>query len=505
AYLAPACQQVAGRLALRMLMQPELSTITRTGEQPFRLALEDGSVLDAAAVVRVVPGRRIVCRGEWRGQPVYAKLFIGRQADYYAARDERGVQALAQAAIRTPPLLYAGALAGGAGVALVFAAITDSVTLQQAWPQAGPDQRYAWAMALVTEVARHHRENLIQTDLYLKNFLLQGDAIYTLDGDGVRPLNFWHRRRSLDNLARLLSKFDALEIEAWLPSLLQRYADARGWAADIDLPGMRQRVMRQRRRAVASYVNKKIFRDCTDIHVEAGPRFFLAAARPYLDSNLRQMLAQPDAVMAAMAARLKSGNTCTVGVAEVGGRKLVVKRYNIKNLWHGLGRALRPTRAAASWRNAHRLRMLNIATAAPVALLEKRYGPIRRQAYFVAEYLDAPDVVEFFADARVDADSKARTATAIAALFYKLYLLNIAHGDFKGNNMKIINGEPSLIDLDSMRQHRCQRLFRRRHVRDLRRFLRNWQRGDAAHGLLTTAFAHVYQNQGLLRQAGIQN
>lgn len=486
-----------------------LQQMSSNGGGAFRLALSNAPDLACEEIVRRVAGKRLVCRGTWDNRAVYAKLFIGKQAQRYARRDLNGINALTEAGILTPGLLHTGSIADGAGEVLVFEAIAASMNAEQAWddmPQLS-EARLALAKLLVAEVAQHHQAGLMQTDLYLKNFLLQGEKIYTLDGDGIRPLSCCRRRRCLHNLAVLLSKFDVLEIEAWLPQLLEHYASKRNLALQgINLRNMQKQVAAQRYGVVKGYVSAKIFRTCTDIHVESGSRFFLAIARPYLNARLRQALEQPDSLLQEGAsARLKSGNTCTVSLSEVAGRKIVVKRYNIKNFWHGLGRALRVTRAAASWSNAHRLMMYDIATAAPVALLEQRYGMIRRQAYLLAEYIDAPDVDAFFADATVDFARKTRVASSIAQLFYKLYLLRIEHGDFKATNMKIVDGQPCLIDLDSMREYRCNWRFNRRHVRDLRRFMRNWQADAATTSILTTAFRATYKDASLLDRAGMKS
>ncbi len=486
-----------------------LQQLSGSGDGAFRLALHNAPDLACEDIVRRVAGKRLVCRGAWDNRAMYAKLFIGKQARRYARRDLNGSNALAQAGILTPRLLHSGSIADGAGEALVFEAIADSMNAEQAWndmPQLS-EARLELAKLLVAAVAQHHQAGLIQTDLYLKNFLVQGNRIYTLDGDGIRSLSVCRRHRCLHNLAVLLSKFDVLEIEAWLPQLLRHYADKRSLALPgINLRAMQKQVAKQRRGVVTGYVNAKIFRTCTDIHVESGNRFFLAIARPYVNASLRQVLEQPDSLLqAGISVRLKSGNTCTVSLSEVAGRKIVVKRYNIKNFWHGLGRALRVTRAAASWSNAHRLMMYNIATAAPVALLEKRYGIIRRQAYLLAEYIDAPDVDVFFADTTVDFARKTQVAGSIAQLFYKLYLLRIEHGDFKATNMKIVDGQPYLIDLDSMREYRCHWRFNRRHVRDLRRFMRNWQADAATTSMLTTAFRTTYKDASPLDRAGMKS
>ena len=197
--------------------------------------------------------------------------------------------------------------------------------------------------------------------------------------------------------------------------------------------------------------------------------------------------------------RLKSGNTCTLSLVEIGGKPIVVKRYNLKNLWHSLNRALRPSRAAACWAHAHRLAIYGIATATPIALLEKRCGPFRRQAYFLAEYIEAPDVAQFFADTTVSALQKAEAARNIASLFCKLYRLQLEHGDFKATNMKMVNGRPLLLDLDSMRQRSLNLPFVKRHTRDLRRFMRNWQQDAVTSDLLNTALRNAYCDAHLQR------
>jgi len=487
------------------VMNPDLDQISRQPEGRIDVELSDSVTLTCLETVRRVPGKRIVCRGAWGNQSVYAKLFIGNQAKRYFSRDLHGVQALKQAGIMTPDLLYSGQIVDGQGEVLIFAEVIDSVNAERAWEDwlYKPEARFGLAKKLVEEVAQHHQAGLLQTDLYLKNFLLQGERIYTLDGDAVRRISpFFGRHQTLENLTLLLSKFDVSDDALWLPELLAIYAKARGLTYAFNFQSVCKSVYAHRRRAASQYAGEKVFRECSDVHVKKNSRIFLAIARPYLNEKMTYALDEPDSLLDA-AHRLKSGNTCTVSMAEVDGRKVVVKRYNIKNFWHGLSRALRPTRAAVSWSNAHRLIMYGIATAAPIALLEKRYGIIRRQAYFLAEYIGAPDADEFFADVEVTDAQKSLVAQNIAQLFYKLYLLKIDHGDFKATNMKIVDDKPVLIDLDSMREYRCNWWYSRRHVRDLRRFMRNWQHDATARSILVAAFRATYSDTSLLDKAGI--
>ncbi len=466
-----------------MTITADLYQLSESGQSEFTVDLQSGDTLHAVEIVRRVPNRRIVCCGRWQGQAVYAKLFLGEKARYYAARDLRGVQSLVEANILTPTLLYSGAAAKGGAEVLIFTAIENSVSAEQAMfdGKLHNTAKLNLAILLVREVAKHHQAGLIQTDLYLKNFLVKDGLLYTLDGDAIRPLSSINAKsQSLRNFATLISKFDVLDATRWLPELILAYAEERGWQEMPSLEKVTRLVDAERNYVLKKYADEKVFRTCTDVMVEQTKRLFLAISRPCFTNQLREALSHPDELLGENELqRLKSGNTCTVSLAEVNGQKLVVKRYNIKNIWHGFGRAFRVTRAANSWANAHRLQLLRIPTAAPVALLERRWGYIRKEAYFIAEFIEAPDALEFFADGKIAIDQKIQAAQNIASLMFKLYLLKIEHGDFKATNIKMVDITPWLIDLDSLRQHTCSRSFNRRHVRDLRRLVRNWQAGTS--------------------------
>lgn len=473
-------------------------------DAPFTLALRDNEALTCHQVVRSVPDKRLVCRGTWAGRDVYAKLFSGRHAVRHAKRDSEGVALLAEAGIATPALLHAGQAADGSCEVLIFAEIKDSRDAESLWSALDLDQRQTLAVALVREVARHHRAGLMQTDLYLKNFLLQGETLYTLDGDGIRRSpRLFPTRAAWQNLALLLSKFDVLELDAWLPQLMQAYISERGCQA-IPLGSLSRLAEAERHRVIDAYADSKVFRNCTDVAVTHTWRLYSARSR---DLEVASVALEPRALDAAIAgnaaARLKSGNTCTVARATIAGRNVVVKRYNIKSWLHGLGRLLRRSRASVSWANAHRLRMHGIATAQPLALVERRFGPCRAQGYFLAEHVEGPDIAEWMRDKSIDQVLKKLLADKLAALMYKLRLLQIAHGDMKATNIHVAGEMPVLIDLDSLRHHVSRRRFERQHVKDLKRLVRNWADRPHIQRMLIEALQQRYGNDPLLKSAGV--
>ncbi|MDP2154046.1 MAG: lipopolysaccharide kinase InaA family protein [Methylotenera sp.] len=473
------------------------------GIESARVALTNGTELEIVAVVRLVPGRRVVCRAQWNGQYVYAKFFAGKKAHYYCERDKLGVGLLIQHNIKTPPLLFADKLKQIDAEVLVFAEIKPSENAEVVWRASDSNKRFDLAVRLVLELAGHHRAHLLQTDLYLKNFLVSDDSIYTLDGDGVRHYSKLSRQCALANLATLLSKFDVLDVQAWLVDLLKVYADASARHTLPSHPHMLRLINHKRKGAANRYADAKVFRKCTDVEVDQTSRHFQAISTqfPLIQSS---MVSEKLDDLINTQTLLKSGNTCTVALANIENVPLVIKRYNIKNIWHGIARALRKTRASASWANAYRLTLLGIATPKPIALIEQRYFGLRGKAYFVSEYLEAPDANLFF-EQKPEQVARATAIHNIVILFYRLFLLKISHGDMKATNIKLLDASPWLIDLDSMRQHDWDGFALKAHVQDLKRFMKNWQDEPSLYNAFIKEFFAVYADPHPLRLAGLSN
>jgi len=467
----------------------------------LQIHLKDSTPINVEAVVRTVPHQREVVRGVWAGQQVYAKKFFGARAVQHYTRDLTGVNNLILAKIPTPSMLFQGEVQSEQAYILIFSLMPEAINAEQAYQNLGSFARFELAKKLVKTVAQHHHQGLVQTDLYLKNFLVGGDVIYTLDGDGIRKYEKLSQNQALENLCVLLSKFDVLELESWLQELLKTYTEARGWQALPDAGVIRKMTSAHRQKVASNYADKKVFRQCTDVNINALEGLYIAVSSHALNLDLMQITEQMDAYFT-KDNLLKSGRTCTVAVCEINGKQIVIKRYNIKNFWHGAGRALRQTRAAVSWANAHRLKLLDIATAKPVALIEERKFGLKGKAYFLCEYIDAPDAVQFFT-ACANKVSRADAIKNIATLFYKLYLLRISHGDTKATNIKIVNNQPVLIDLDSMAQHGFAFFALKAHARDLRRFMQNWKDDQALYNGFVKTFKAIYADHTPLKMAGI--
>lgn len=479
-----------------------LDQLQKVGDKAVRVTLDCPDALLTLTLVRIVPGKRLVCRAKWQGQPVFAKIFIGEKADAYASRDKRGVDWLAAANIPTPTLLAVQRLENNTGTVLIYQAILDSVNAEDAYSQMDALAVRVLMTQLVKTVALHHQASLLQTDLYLKNFLIQGQQLLTLDGDGIKRYTKLSQRKAKHNLAVLLSKFDVLQLEECCSGLLEAYAQVNP-GVNMREQAMKKLAANYRMKAAADYADKKVFRTCTDVMVHQGQDYAALVSSVYSHLPLPADMAGYDALIKAEQL-LKDGNTCTVGLANIGETDVVVKRYNLKSIAHMIGRLFRRTRASISWANAHRLQLLGIPTARPVALFEQRtMRYLRGKAFFLSGFVDQCDVDAFFKHTR-DKQLRAIAVKNIVQLFYRLYLLRLSHGDTKASNMKVLdNGVPLLIDLDSMQQHRFGIFAAKSHARDIKRFMQNWKAQPALYNAFVEIFQVIYADHAVLRAAGI--
>lgn len=467
----------------------ELKNAGRTPQLPMTLALADAAgpaELQLLSLLRVLPGQRYVGAGVWRGRPVLAKLLVGSKAARHFQRELSGVRLLAGQGMITP-LLLADGLQEGEGGWLLFEWLEDAPSLGEAWskvehlPPLADEQQVVLGEAL-SAIAQLHAKGLWQEDLHLDNLLRHDGRLYLIDGAGIcaeqagQPLS---RQKVLENLGVFFAQLPKA-FEPFTEELLVHYLLSN---AEHGLPmeALQKQIDKVRSWRLKDFLSKT-GRDCTLFSVTNTASLFQAMRREE-QAALLPVLEQADAVIA-RGQMHKTGNSASVARVEVGGRALVIKRYNIKNFSHWLTRFWRPSRAAHSWREGNRLAFLGIATPKPLAVREPRILGLRRKAYLVTEALSGPDIIQCFAPYVDSADVPETQLQALDLLFAQLIAERISHGDLKGTNIFWEADRWMLIDLDAMQQHSSQSSFAPAFARDRARFIRNWPQNSALHQLL---------------------
>lgn len=455
-----------------------LKKAKRTISVPFALRLrEQEQPLYCDKVIRVIPGKRLVAFGHWNNKPIVAKLFFERgKAKMHSHRDVAGIEALIVENVPTPKLLFQGTDQKQHIHVLVFERIMDSCNLDALWHDKSDIEELTALMHAVTvELATQHVMGIVQHDLHLKNFLVTSKTIYTLDGDSVEHFNrTLSKKESLEHLGLFFSQL-GVGAEELKQQLFDTYVKSRGWIvrpADTEL--LQQTIKKYSTQRWLQY-QKKIMRNCTAFDRIEKFTTLVMCDREYETENFIKFMRNPDVYFAQSNSQiLKDGRSSTVAKIKIDNRTLVVKRYNVKSVWHWLRRCTRRTRATEGWRISHLLRLMGIPTAKPIAFIEKRFFGLRNKSYLVMEYIDGKHCGEYFTKHCNDEDKISKVAKRILAIFNQLAQLRMTHGDLKMTNIIISHDRPVLIDLDGVREHRNVFSFKRTFNKELQRFMKNW-------------------------------
>lgn len=453
-----------------------------------RLEAAQPGVLEFKSITRVMPNRRVSGEAEFVSDMdmpgrVFAKIVYGKNARRYWLRELGGAEKLGRSSAPTASVLGRGTTADDQGYVVFYELIQDARTLDEF-------QMSEIEQAVVC-LAELHQANLLQTDVHLGNFLINNNAVYVVDADGV--MGGVTLRQHFANLAMFFAQ-RAPECDLQIAALWAVYAGVRGdyvqamGSAQL-LHKLTQRARRQRLRRYL----KKTQRECTEfVHKHSFSHDFVCDRQHW--HTLQRFRVFPDAIMGE-GVPLKLGNSSTVVRCELDGESYIIKRYNIKGIAHRLRRWFKH-RARNAWKNGHTLAFLRVPTARPVALLEQRWGWFRGVAYLVMPNCGERDMLHALVADGVTFES---VAPQTIRILQKMQAAGLQHGDFKATNFLLSKAgigtaantqnefttDVCLVDYDALRSGPL--------APDLARFMANWR----DHPELHAAWAEALQNAGL--------
>lgn len=446
---------------------------------PFCLSLDGiDDLLTCERMLNIISGKRAVCLGTWGSHKVVAKLFYQPlQINRHIRREVSGIQALSRADVSTPALLFTGKTKDKRVSVLIFEYIYPSIELGEVWNATERiEEKRNLIRKLMVILAKMHKAGIKHLDLHLNNFLIKNDEIYTIDGASIK----WDKKGlalklqdRIKNLALLFAQF-TLPDYFLVCDLYAEYVKASGLKDTKDIFNKLQlRIERWRRWRIRNYI-KLNSREYSELVCHKSFTHLMLCKKAYYTPAMAAFLDNPDRIINdSKCLFLKKGNSSTVIRIKIDNYDLVVKRYNIKNFSHRLRRFLRPSRATHSWQSSHQLQKLGIATPMPVAMLERRFGYFRGRAYFVNEYVDGPNSIDYFKNG--DLNQQLDIARRIVDIFKNLKIARISHHDMKGTNIIINQQYPVLVDLDAMCMHINRRRFEHFHHKDKKIFFENWK------------------------------
>lgn len=449
-------------------------TSERQPELPLTLAVGDAR-LTITAWLRTLPGKRYVADAIWHRDGVdtrvLAKLYLGKRASAKMQAELAGCQKLLALNLPTPEIADSGCEASGSWLLLQW--LDNAQTLAQLTGiTVDQCQGFAEVMpqsltAVIVLIAKMHSANILQQDLHLDNFLISGDHWHIIDAAELAPAD---EAGCEKNLAMLLAQLP----HEWWPQALACYQQYRAINAEQVLTAARShRLWRAQDLAAKSVRNCSLF--------QWQQRFDQVRSvwRDQADS-LNSLLDDIEAVMAS-GKMLKDGGSSTVVLVQWHGQPLVIKRYNVKGVGHFMRRCLRQSRALHCWQQGLLWRVLQMPTPQPLAVLEKRWGPLRKGGYLVTKYSGAEDIISALNDA--DQSATPQLLSSLAVLLQRMAQYSLSHGDFKGTNILVSNECVNFIDLDAANCHSNRADFLRASNKDWSRLQRNWPKGSTASAI----------------------
>jgi len=428
------------------------------------------------SILRYVPGNRLVLRAKWQNNIIAVKLFFHRYKKYWHwQRECHGLQRLQEADIKTPMIVYKGTNHTKTAYLIATTYIENAHHFDDMLPP--PDTTLPFLKAHIAIMVKLHKKNYVQHDWHVNNFLYTPDFIYAIDAGQIKPLRWQKNKVRFNNLALFLSN---------LPDGYQLFYRALydAYCKDFSLPGslsyafVLQCIAAHKKRRLEK-LQTKVFRASTLTLYKK--TFFMRLLRTIKTRTPEwsDVLAHPNKLFTPEAIYLKKGNSSTVIKCSIDNKDYVIKRYNIKNAWHAVLRFIQPTRAAVNWRFSHVLNALSIPTPEPYAMVEHRFGCLRRTSFFISLW-QAGVPLETYLPYATPAQQQL-IAQQVITIFNQLREAQIIHGDTKASNWLVHNDKVYLLDLDGMTYYKTPVFFMRARQKELSRFLKNWNDEKIRH------------------------
>ena len=158
-------------------------------------------------------------------------------------------------------------------------------------------------------------------------------------------------------------------------------------------------------------------------------------------------------------------------------RYFFVKKYRIKNIFHGISRLIKKTRALNSWLMIYWLNAAGIRTAKPILLYEENGVLGARSSFLITEEIEGKRL-----DEAIDQNTNLDLVVArIESFFKRMNWIKVSHGDAKTSNFFINQKGLVTFDLDSSKRRKLNFFHNKAISKDKNRILKSLEKNDQAY------------------------
>ena len=405
--------------------------------------------LKISKVLREIPGKRRVVDAKIDNENFIVKFFYNK-GEYL--KELNGALNLRNANIPTPKIFSFGIFSNE--YYIIFQKIDKAFTLDQFLAS---NESSATKQVIMKQVLalnkKMYEKNIIQEDNYFKNYLYQNGKVYLIDGGRVKKLKFFKVIRKFLNFSLISSKIN--------PEFLLKKATSYKY---YFIEFLHKKCVDFYLYKEISNFQKKTLRNSTQFEKNASLNYLILKQRNFnfnfnsIDNFLMN------------AEIIKNGNTCTVFRVD----DLIIKRYNIKSIWHFIKMQFIKSRGKNSWQISNTFQLHNLPCPKPFFYFEKRFLFFKLTSYFAMERIDGVSIVSYQESLKNKLQIE-KLKKNIFKLFNKLIHYKFIHGDFKETNILVDKKmQLIMIDFDKSFFSLSQSIYNSRLKRQIIRFLSNW-------------------------------
>ena len=175
--------------------------------------------------------------------------------------------------------------------------------------------------------------------------------------------------------------------------------------------------------------------------------------KKFISPALQDVLENPESFLYSSTTPVLQNNfKSRIGVIDIDGKKLVIKRHNYKSRWQQFKRYFRRTKSSRSWYFSQLLMQNKVSIPHPIAYIEKRIGPLRGMSYFMYEYVEGIQGEEYLRSMSNSPEEAAHVITAILDIIDSMQDLQLIHGDIRLANFIFRKEKLYLLDFDDVRR-----------------------------------------------------
>ena len=457
------------------------STNNRTGKEfPFQFSIscdmpkQTHESLECIELLRDIPKRRKVYDALWNNKHVVLKIFIHKfNAKRHLKREWKGLRRLLKCEINSPEPLFFGHTINNDWVIVTEKIDNSFSALELFYKSANWQEKLDLLIKISRQLAKQHIHGILQKDLHLGNFLIQDKQVYLIDAARIKfqegEIGF---RKSISQLAILAAWLPENQIHS-IKKMCREYFKTRNWVFKKSDDIAFQKMLTAQRKRILRKGLKKCLRT-NKRHLKIKDKDYIAEFnRDFCnESKMTEFIDKVDSLIET-GQTIKEGKTSDVSSSRWADKDIVIKRYNHIGFIHSLRHTLKRSRACRCWLHGHRLEMLDIDTPKPLAYIEQRKRLLVWKSYLITEYTCGTNLKEFLKDNSNNNEERTRVTHNVLATLEKLWNYRITHGDLKHTNILIADNNPVLTDLDAMKIHMWNFLYKKFQKKDLLRFFQD--------------------------------